>query len=183
MPASDLTKKALAAAMKGLLAEQPFAKISVGDICEQCGMHRKSFYYHFKDKYDLVNWIFYNEFVSNIQSKEYETTWDFLEDICVYFYANRAFYTTLLSITGQNSFREYFQEIVQPLILAYYATEIIEEPVEPFVLDFLGDTMLLAIVRWLTASPCMPPQKFVGQLRRSIQSIARYIVESEEQIS
>ena len=39
--------------MKALMEERPFAKISVGDICERCGMNRKSFYYHFKDKYDL----------------------------------------------------------------------------------------------------------------------------------
>ena len=35
------------------MIEKPFDKISVIDICEGCGMNRKSFYYHFKDKYDL----------------------------------------------------------------------------------------------------------------------------------
>lgn len=44
--------------MKKLMEKKPFSKISVGDICEDCGMNRKSFYYHFRDKYDLVNWIF-----------------------------------------------------------------------------------------------------------------------------
>ena len=53
---SNLTKRALAAAMKELMEQMPFSKISVSDIAEQCGMNRKSFYYHFKDKYDLVNW-------------------------------------------------------------------------------------------------------------------------------
>lgn len=52
---SNLTKRALAAAMKELMEQMPFSKISVSDIAEQCGMNRKSFYYHFKDKYDLVN--------------------------------------------------------------------------------------------------------------------------------
>ena len=55
---SNLTKRALAAAMKELMEQMPFSKISVSNIAEQCGMNRKSFYYHFKDKYDLVNWIF-----------------------------------------------------------------------------------------------------------------------------
>ena len=27
-------------------------------------MNRKSFYYHFKDKFDLVNWIFDVEYLS-----------------------------------------------------------------------------------------------------------------------
>ena len=47
MPDSNITKKALAQTMKELMAKQPFSKISVGDICDACGMSRKSFYYHF----------------------------------------------------------------------------------------------------------------------------------------
>lgn len=62
MPDSSITKRALAAALKQLMSEKPLQKISVGDICETCSMNRKSFYYHFKDKYDLVNWIFYTEY-------------------------------------------------------------------------------------------------------------------------
>lgn len=62
MPDSSITKKALADALKQLMAEKPLQKISVGDICERCNMNRKSFYYHFRDKYDLVNWVFYTEF-------------------------------------------------------------------------------------------------------------------------
>ena len=63
MAYSNITKTMMADAMKELMSEKPFAKISVGDICERCGMNRKSFYYHFKDKYDLVNWIFQTEFL------------------------------------------------------------------------------------------------------------------------
>ena len=59
---SNITKHALAQALKALTETLPFDKISVGNICAQCGLNRKSFNYHFKDKYDLVNWIYYTEF-------------------------------------------------------------------------------------------------------------------------
>nr|WP_318682878.1 TetR family transcriptional regulator [uncultured Acetatifactor sp.] len=62
---SNITKRALSSAFKELLESRPFSKISIGDICEKCEMNRKSFYYHFKDKYDLVNWIYYTEFVQS----------------------------------------------------------------------------------------------------------------------
>ena len=52
MADSNITKNALAVSMKKLMEKKPFSKISVGDICEDCGMNRKSFYYHFRDKYD-----------------------------------------------------------------------------------------------------------------------------------
>lgn len=73
MADSNITKQALAGALKELIEEQSFEKISVSDICEGCGMNRKSFYYHFKDKYDLVNWIFDTEFVELNQNYDLET--------------------------------------------------------------------------------------------------------------
>ncbi len=56
MADSNITKQALATSLRELMEEVPFDKINVAQICERCGMNRKSFYYHFKDKYDLVNW-------------------------------------------------------------------------------------------------------------------------------
>ncbi|MCF0122134.1 MAG: TetR family transcriptional regulator [Lachnospiraceae bacterium] len=55
MPDINITKSALVFSMKRLMKEKPFKKISVIDICEGCGINHKSFSYHFKDKYDLVN--------------------------------------------------------------------------------------------------------------------------------
>lgn len=63
MTDSSITKLALSNALKELPTEQPFEKISISDICDRCRMNRKSFYYHFRDKYDLVNWIFDTEFM------------------------------------------------------------------------------------------------------------------------
>lgn len=40
MPDSNITKRALAAALKELMETQPFARISVGDICQACDMSR-----------------------------------------------------------------------------------------------------------------------------------------------
>jgi AcrR family transcriptional regulator len=52
---SNITKQAFSIALKELMQEVPFDKIRIADICNRCGMNRKSFYYHFKDKYDLLN--------------------------------------------------------------------------------------------------------------------------------
>ena len=75
MADSNRTKSALADAMKKLMVCKSFAKISISDLCEECGLNRKSFYYHFKDKYDLVNWIFYVDFLTNMGGKNFENEW------------------------------------------------------------------------------------------------------------
>lgn len=51
------TKKAIGYAFKELLLEKPFNKISVNDITDKCGINRQTFYYHFCDIRDLVEWI------------------------------------------------------------------------------------------------------------------------------
>ena len=84
--------------MKNLMRGRPFEKISVSDICVECGINRKSFYYHFRDKYDLVNWIFYVGFIGEMDMSSYQTGWDWVEDICRYFYREKDFYRVALKI-------------------------------------------------------------------------------------
>lgn len=50
---AETTKKALAASLKKFLAEKPLSKVTVTDITEDCEVNRQTFYYHFKDIYDL----------------------------------------------------------------------------------------------------------------------------------
>ena len=52
-----MTKTALVASLKKLMEKKSLNKISVRDIIEECGVNRKTFYYHFQDIYDLVRWM------------------------------------------------------------------------------------------------------------------------------
>ena len=51
------TKKAIAFALKDLLSEKPLDKITINDIAEKAEINRQTFYYHFQDIVDLVEWI------------------------------------------------------------------------------------------------------------------------------
>lgn len=88
MADSNITKRALASALRELMEEVPFDKIQVTHICERCNMNRKSFYYHFRDKYDLLNWIFDTEMISMIRDytgkEPLEQYVEILREICNY---------------------------------------------------------------------------------------------------
>ena len=176
MPDSNITKRALAQTLKTLMEQKPFSKISVGDICSTCGMSRKSFYYHFKDKYDLVNWIFYTEFITKVQTDTYDSAWEFLEDICAYFYRERVFYRNAMKIHGQNSFREYFVEVVQPLIQSFLQTVFRAEVDSEFCKIFLSDAFLASIVRWLSSPEITPPEIYLGHLKRLLIDLSHRIL-------
>lgn len=60
---SQTTKRALAQSLKKLLQTKPLSKITINDIAEDCGVSRMTFYYHFADIYDLVEWTCQEETV------------------------------------------------------------------------------------------------------------------------
>lgn len=53
---SDITKRALRDALGRELKTKTFDKITVRDITEACGVSRMTFYYHFSDIYDLLEY-------------------------------------------------------------------------------------------------------------------------------
>ena len=55
---SSSTKEALGAALKKMMAIKPIDKITVKDLAEICNVNRQTFYYHFDDVYDLLEWVF-----------------------------------------------------------------------------------------------------------------------------
>ncbi|MGN0373667.1 MAG: TetR family transcriptional regulator [Enterocloster sp.] len=143
MADSNITKRALAAALKELMAEMPFTKINISDICDKCNMNRKSFYYHFQDKYALLNWIYDTEFIAIARKKTYDSGWQFLFDICSYFYDNRIFYRKALLIKGQNSFSEHFRELMLPVIAEYLKSIFSEQELLPFHINRLSESLSL----------------------------------------
>lgn len=179
MADSNITKRALADAIKALMQEMPFEKIGVAQICERCDMNRKSFYYHFRDKYDLINWIFDTEFIEVITEEQltlpYEERMTFIAHACDYFYQNRDFYRRALRIKGQNSFSDHFREVVRPLLRVRFLYLLGEDGTDDFVLDFFTDAIICALERWLLDKNCMPAQEFVDRLIKMVTDCARVV--------
>lgn len=69
------TKHALAASLKRLLLEKPLGKITVSEIAEDCGINRMTFYYHFKDIHDLVEWCFAEDLRRAMEGNPSFDTW------------------------------------------------------------------------------------------------------------
>lgn len=72
---SQMTKRALVASLKELMVEKPLDKITVTDLTEHCGVNRMTFYYHFKDIYDLVEWACVEEATRALAGKKTYDTW------------------------------------------------------------------------------------------------------------
>lgn len=72
---SQVTKRALEASLKNLLLKKPLDKITINDITEDCGINRMTFYYHFKDIYDLIEWCCVEDAKKALEGKKTYDTW------------------------------------------------------------------------------------------------------------
>lgn len=53
---TDFTKIALSMALEDLMRKKPFSEITIQDIADRAGVNRQTFYYHFRNVYDLFSW-------------------------------------------------------------------------------------------------------------------------------
>ena len=180
MAESGITKKVLAYALKDLMAQRPLAKITVGDICDACDMNRKSFYYHFRDKYDLVNWIFYTEFFDDYQQETEANPSDALHKICQFFEKNMDFYRAALKQTGQISFYEYLGDVIRPIMAGRLKPFFAHDPYRDFYTDLFVNVYRDAIVRWVNGGCKIPSDTFVQLLYRASNVLGKITPPSGE---
>jgi len=123
MPKTAITKSALASGLKELMKHKKLSKITVSDITTQCDISRNTFYYHFCDKYALVNWIFSSEALPIINTFSDPDCWlDGFVNLCKYLLKNRQFYLEAFEYVGQNSLKDYLLEFYFELIKTHIAT-------------------------------------------------------------
>ena len=80
---SQITKRALEASLKKLLKSKPLDKITISDITNDCGINRMTFYYHFKDIYDLVEWACVEDAKKALEGRKNYDDWE--QGLCAVF--------------------------------------------------------------------------------------------------
>jgi len=174
MAGSYITKRALAESLKRLMENEPLSKISIQEICDGCHLCRKSFYYHFEDKYALVNYIFDTEFIDVAKNTVYGDQWEFIEHLYKYFYENRTFYRRVLKSESRNTFFDHFRHLLQPALkeklYAIFGPEASE-----FHMLFYTDAITGTLERWLLDKEPMHYADFIKLLRSLIEKGAESV--------
>lgn len=116
----ELTKRLIADGFKSLMLRLPFEKISIRTITDEVGIRRPSFYNHFQDKYDLLEWVIADEIVEPSRAlMEQGEVLSAIEGMLERLSAEADFYRRACAVTGQNGFREGFiRELGELFLLA-----------------------------------------------------------------
>ncbi|MDE6949868.1 MAG: TetR/AcrR family transcriptional regulator C-terminal domain-containing protein [Lachnospiraceae bacterium] len=115
MANANITKKELAESLKRLASGRLFEHVTVGDIVKECGVNRQTFYYHFSDKYELLDWIYYHETFLPLTADISFGNWDEkLYELLRIMRENKAFYMNTIKCSD-NFFEEYLLKMLTTL--------------------------------------------------------------------
>lgn len=108
MPESgNRTKRALEDALWELLKRKPLEQLRVREVTELCGLRRQSFYYHFKDVYELFDWSVQRERALLLDRQKECLTWrQALWDLLDRIGEQRHFYQAVLQNRQRSGLRE-----------------------------------------------------------------------------
>ncbi len=131
-----------------------FEQISVGLIARHCHIGRNTFYYHFKDKYDIISWIFYREVAPIISTSQPVGNWaESLLGSCRYMQQNKAFYIKAFRIQGQNGFTEclldFYANLVKSLLLNAQADQILDAAQIATISNFYASGLMGVVSKWV----------------------------------
>lgn len=176
----NLSEKALSESLKELMRHVNFSRITIDDICEKAGVSRRNFYRHFRDKYELLSWIYDEDFVRFSVHHDEWTIWDYYPAICRNLYSDRSFYLNAFSIDGQNSFRCRCTELLYPLLMHDFGDAFDSVEDSHFFIDRITNATFDSFVRWLSSEPCMPPDQYAAQGKEKTRKLAAGILKISE---
>lgn len=165
------TKKALADSLKALLRTRPLSKVTIADITEGCGINRMTFYYHFRDIYDLVEWICREECSAALGGPLDRETWqEGFCRLCRYVLENRSFFVNVCNSIGREQAENYLYRVTYSILRSAVdelaGDMLIGEEEKKFIADFYKFAFVGVELDWLRSGLRESPEELAGKLNR-----------------
>lgn len=175
---SQVTKRALEQSLKNLLLKKPLSKITISDLTEDCGMNRMTFYYHFKDIYDLVEWSCLTDAKRALDEKKTYDTWQqgFLQ-ILEAVQANKPFIMNVYHCVHREQVEIYLRPLVEDLILNVVNEEArglnVRDEDKTFIVQAYSYIFIGIMLDWIKEDMKENPQEIVERLNKLIKGSIR----------
>lgn len=166
---SNITKRALEASLKNLLLQKPLNKITVGDIANDCGINRMTFYYHFKDIYDLIEWSCVEDATKALEGKKTYDTWQ--EGFLNIFNAvldNKPFIMNVYRSVSREQVEMYLYKLTYNLLIDVVNEKSVGMAVsdedKKFIADFYKYAFVGIMLNWIRNDMKEEPKQIVDHL-------------------
>lgn len=166
---AQTTKRAIAASLKRLLEKKPLNKITVTDIAKDCKISRHTFYYHFRDVYDLMEWAYRTEGERLLEGKrDYENWRQGMAEIFRYIQDNQAIVQNALRAGSRDYLLPYLHQRTYALLFA-----VVEEKAEgreisrshkEFIANFYKHAFVGIVLDWVESGMRRNPADIMEDL-------------------
>lgn len=151
---SQRTEKAIAASFKHLLQKKSLNKITISDIANDCGINRMTFYYHFRDIYDLIEWICDEDCKTALEGCTGLDNWtQALENFINVLYEDRAFVMSAFHSVERGKIDEYLHRVIsnilQEVIGAMESSQYVSTEDKQFISDYYTFAFSGLITQWI----------------------------------
>jgi probable dihydroxyacetone kinase regulator len=189
---SQITKRALESSFKNLLLKKPLNKITISDITNDCGINRMTFYYHFKDIYDLIEWICNEETERAINGKKTYETWQqgFLQTFQMVL-KNKPLITNVYHSISREKIEDYFYSITFDLLIAVVEEKAVgmsvTETDKKFIASFYTFAFVGLLLDWIKKDMREDPQVIIDKVSTLIygdvsKALIKYQLKNPKQI-
>lgn len=171
---SQITKRALEASLKNLLLKKPLDKITIADITDDCGISRMTFYYHFKDIYDLIEWACVEDARKILAGKKTYDTWQegFLQ-IFEGVLQNKPFITNVYRSVSREQVEIYLYKVTYDLVIGVVEEKArgmtVREEDKQFIADFYKYAFVGLVLDWIRKDMKEDPRVIVDRLAVLVQ--------------
>ena len=184
---ASTTKESLGAALKQMLTVKPIDKITVKDLVEICGVNRQTFYYHFDDVYDLLEWVFEEDANRVLPSEVVYEHWR--DDVMMFFKYRADNSVFALNIYNSNSriymlryFKRRLQGCIRSFAIIVSEGKNIDRTDFEFVVEFYANGIVGLISQWLDLGMQLPKEitqdRFLKLLDNSVENmLARFQID------
>lgn len=148
------TKDAFAIALKETMESKPIDKITIRDLVEKCGVNRQTFYYHFDNVYDLLEWVFEQDALKSLPEKVEYDHWR--EDVLAYFSflsENRAFSMNVFHSQSRQRMLLFLRSRMNSTIRSFAEIVCADRKIDrgsfDFIVEFYTDCVIGAVSMWM----------------------------------
>lgn len=166
---SQLTKRALEESLKRLLLTKPLNKITIADITNDCGISRMTFYYHFQDIYDLVEWACEEDAARAIAGNKTADTWQTgLLDTFLALRKNKPFIASIYHDMSREQVERFLVPVVSDLVKSvvdeHAARRHVREQDRDFIARFFAHALIGTVLDWIARDMRDDPQQLVQRV-------------------
>ena len=156
----------LAQSFKELACQQPIEKITIKQITDRAGVIRPTFYNHFEDKYNLLEWIMIKDIVTPVQPLLSNGMIN--EAMILIFHSMRKekdFYMHASKLEGQNSFRGMIERGIQLVLGSMIVDQMgTKKPINRWLTpehlaEYYSQSITYVLMTWIQGGMEMPPEE------------------------